>query len=796
MIRKNDGAPIAVSRRNFIRGCAGTMALGMTLPEHLWGATLAQHKRGPLHWNLPLNQGWLFGVASDTSASSLKPIDLPHCVAPLSWHNWDPAQWQQLWSYRRSFDLPASDLSGHRAFLHFDGIMSGATPTINGTKLEANLGGFLPFEREVTGLLRKKNQLDILVDGRWLNVPPSGSPRGPQQVDYLMPGGIHRGVSLRIVPEIFLSDVFAKPVNVLAADRHMEINCTLDSRRDTPTEVRLEAVLFDGASPIARESKSVHLSGAGTTAAQLVISKLSNINLWSPETPKLYTLRVNLTGAHGLAHQYVTRVGFRDARFEVDGFFLNGKHTRLFGLNRHELFPYVGFAMPERVMRRDAEMLRHELNCNSVRCSHYPQTEAFLDACDELGLMVWEEVPGWQYLGDQAWRDLLLRDVKRMVIRDRNHPSIIVWGVRVNESHNDVPLYTRTKEIAKSLDDSRQTSGTMTSYSTQNWVQDVFAYDDYHSRPDGSVGMKEPLPGVPFFFSEGVGQFSYLQGKGFKQYYRRAGDRHLQSLQALFHAQGHDRAVDNPRCGGLIAWCAFEYASLVNGVNTIKHPGVVDTFRIPKLGATFYHAQVSPSVRPVIEPSFYWDFSPAANGGPGKDSVIFSNCDRLVIRIGNKPAVTLHPDKAGYPNLKFPPFFADLTTDGSDHPELRIDGYVGERLALTRRFSSDRSQDVLALHADDHQITGDGSDATRVWFAVCDKYGTLYPHLEGEVTLHVEGPAERIGDASLSLAETGGVGAIWLRSKAQQHGTVTVSASHPRFGKKSVAIQVLAKKAT
>lgn len=766
----------------------------MALPERLWSAVLTQPKRGPLHWELPLNQEWLFGAASETGAASLKPVDLPHCVVPLSWHNWDPAQWQKLWNYRRSFDLPTADLSGHRAFLHFDGVMSGATPTINGTKLEANLGGFLPFEREVTGMLRNKNQLDITVDGRWLNVPPSGSPRGPQQVDYLMPAGIHRGVSLRIVPEIFLSDVFAKPVAVLESSRRLEINCTLDSRRNSPADLHLEAILFDGESPVARESKSVHIAGSGTTSAQLVLSKLGNIKLWSPEGPKLYTLRVKLTDAHGLAHQYVTRVGFREARFEVDGFFLNGKHTHLFGLNRHELFPYVGFAMPERMMRKDAEMLRHELNCNSVRCSHYPQTEAFLDACDELGLMVWEEVPGWQYLGDQAWRDLLLRDVKRMVIRDRNHPSIIVWGVRVNESHNDVPLYTRTKEIAKSLDDSRQTSGTMTRYSTQNWVQDVFAYDDYHSRPDHTVGMKAPLPGVPFFFSEGVGQFSYLQGKGFKQYYRRAGDPDLQKLQALFHAQGHDRAVDDPRCGGLIAWCAFEYASLVNGYQTLKCPGVVDTFRIPKLGATFYHSQISPSVRPVIEPSFNWDFSPSAKGGPGKDSLIFSNCDHLVIRIGDKPAVTVHPDKTGYPNLKFPPFFADLTTDGSSHPELRIDGYVGGRLALTRRFSSDRTQDKLILNADDREIAGDGSDATRVWFAVCDRYGTPYPHLEGEVKLAVEGPAQRIGDATISLADTGGVGAIWVRSKSRKHGRVTVRASHPRFGTKSVVVQVIAKK--
>lgn len=102
--------------------------------------------------------------------------------------------------------------------------------------------------------------------------------------------------------------------------------------------------------------------------------------------------------------------------------------------------------MPRRVLRKDAEILRNEFNCNAVRCSHYPQSEAFLDACDELGLLVWEEIPGWQYIGDASWQDLAVRDVSQMVQRDRNHPSVIIWGVRINESHNDPALYHRTKK--------------------------------------------------------------------------------------------------------------------------------------------------------------------------------------------------------------------------------------------------------------------------------------------------------------------------------------------------------------
>jgi beta-galactosidase len=126
--------------------------------------------------------------------------------------------------------------------------MSGATPKLNGTTLESNLGGFLPFEREITALVLTKNNLSITVDGHWLDVPPAGSPKGPVRVDYLMPGWIHRGASLRVVPEIFIRDVFAKPADVLQSGRRLDVKCTVDSGKHFPEQLRADAVLLDGMS--------------------------------------------------------------------------------------------------------------------------------------------------------------------------------------------------------------------------------------------------------------------------------------------------------------------------------------------------------------------------------------------------------------------------------------------------------------------------------------------------------------------------------------------------------------------
>ena len=470
----------------------------------------------------------------------------------------------------------------------------------------------------------------------------------------------------------------------------------------------------------------------------------------------------------------------------------SGRRLQLFGLNRHEIYPYVGGAMPPRVMRRDVEVLRHELNCNIVRCSHYPQSEAFLNACDEVGLMVWEETPGWGYLGDEAWKELLVRDVGDMIVRDRNHPAIVIWGVRANESANDVALYRRTTALAKSLDDSRPDSGSMTSGSRKDWKaswhEDVFAFDDYHAEPDGSVGIDEPVPGVPYMLAEAVGQFDYAAGKGFGIRYRRAGDVKLQQVQAVRHAQAHSRAGANLRICGVIAWCAFEYASLVNSYNTVKTPGIADSFRIPKLGATFYQAQCDPKVRPVIQPSFYWDFGPKTLRGPGKQAAIFSNCDRLELFIGSRHHATLHPDAAGFPHLRHSPFFADLDVDGSARPELRIDGYVGDRLLLSRSFSSDASQDRFLFAADDTALAADGADATRLVFKIADKFGAERAFAGGEVVFGLTGPGVIVGDNPFSLVESGGVGAVWVKTLPDKVGLIRVAAKHSSLGTKSVEI--------
>lgn len=782
-----------LSRRNFLRAGAAAAAAPVLKSWGLAGAG----QRGAAMRVLRLDADWLFGGKMREGAmepgfadADFQRVTLPHGAARLSWRNWDPAAWQDVWIYRNHFTLPR-DAGGLRLFLHFDRVMEGVNPAVNGHALARYEGGFLPVEREITDFVRDgENVLAVAVDGRWLNAPPSGSPKGPASVDYLMAAGITGAVSLRAVPRIFVRDVFARPVNVMDPARRLEMKCRVDAAGDLPAKVRLEAKLRDGDRVVAGAMRPVTIEKPQQDV-DLTMERLANVTLWDVDNPRLYELEVTLFEAGRAVHAYRTRIGFRDARFELGGFFLNGKRVQIFGLNRHEIYPYTGFAMPGRVMRRDAEILRREFNCNMVRCSHYPQAEAFLDACDELGLMVWEETPGWQYLGDATFKDRVVRDVREMVLRDRNHAAIVIWGVRVNESHNDPELYGKTRQVADELDGSRQTSGTMTPWSRKEpgWNQDVYAYDDYHADGVGSVGLLPPVPGVPYLISEAVGAFNY-DGTGFKRRYRRSGDVHDQMQQGLLHAQVHSKAAANPRISGVIAWCAFDYASLMNAWETVKCPGVADMFRLPKLAAGFYQSQADAKTRPVIEPDFWWDFAEQTPAGPGKRAAIFSNCERLEVYLDGKMRARLEPDRAGFGGLRHPPFFADLTVEQGARPELRIDGFVGGQKVLSRQFSADRSADRLWLRADDAELAADGVDATRVAFGVEDKFGALRAFAKGVVELTVEGPGEIVGDRSFPLEDCGGAAAVWVKGAPGQTGVVRVSAKHSVLGTKTVEIRV------
>ncbi|GAA1560794.1 glycoside hydrolase family 2 TIM barrel-domain containing protein [Kribbella hippodromi] len=767
------------------------------------------------------------GVAYDDSG--FERVTLPHTVVPLSWRDWEPAAWQRQWCYRQWFDAPTD---GQRVFVDVDGALHAAEVYVNGQLAGVQRGGYLAFSHEVTGLLRPgRNLLAIALDSRWLPIPPNGHPDGPGTVDYFQPGGISRGVSLRSEPETFLSEVYARPVDVLdPVRRRLDVTCSVNAlgnyRGRLTVSLQRDGVVV--ATGSAEASGSVAASGSvGSVRASgfevgVTLDALGNISLWSPESPVLYDVIARLETADGVSERTV-RIGFREARFEVDGFWLNDSRVELFGLNRHQIFPWTGMAMPDRVQRRDAQILREEFNCTMVRCAHYPQSPAFLDACDELGLLVFEEIPGWAYVGDSAWQELMVADVERMIRRDRNRPSVVVWGVRVNESGNHPALYRRTQELAKRLDPDRATSGAMLvdHYSTDDFDQDVFAYNDY-AHDENGARLLPPLAGIPFLVTEAIGS---LAGPHF---YRRTDPPDILARQAFLHAQVHHQAGLDDRYLGVLGWQAFDYDSQTGHVDhRLKCNGVADTFRIPKPGAAVYQAQVSPTQRPVIAPTFPWDtrltgpqsihtncthleltLTPASTARPVASSSAVapdssaastppstaesptapastraraSSAGPAVVRI------VVEPDGEQFGGLAYPPCFVQLDQDPAIFPDLRIDGYLDGHRVITRLFSADRNTDRLDLTPDDQELVADGTDMTRMVLRATDRHGNTRPSATGPVTLRLTGPAQLAGPTTVLLETTGGAMAVWVRTQTTP-GVIQLTADHPTLGQATATI--------
>jgi len=754
----------------------------------------------PTGLSFSMNGNWLFGgqytSGSESSFyddSNFAPVTLPHTVTRLSWQDWDYAAWQQVWIYRRHFaggHLLDPHRPGNRILVDFDGVMVNASVAINDQVVATHQGGYLPFSAELTGKVTDgDNLLAVVVDSRCLPVPPVGVGRGPKSVDFYQPGGIYRDVRLRVLPQVFLSDLWAQPADVLTSHPRVDIECAVDSAATSDASGTLLVQLFDGQTQLAAQVVNVKTGSPGITTAKLTLTGFGPVKLWSPDSPKLYTVQATLNFPGIGSHMLSRRIGFREASFQSEGFYLNGKRLQLFGLNRHQLYPYAGMAMPARVQRKDAEILKDEFNCNMVRCSHYPQSPAFLDACDELGLLVWEEAPGWHNVSvTPDWQNLVLQDVRDMVIRDRSRPSVVIWGTRLNETRDYPGLWTETRQAARELDRTRPSSGAMAFHDDIDWDEDVFAYNDYATDDKtGNVTLKPPFLELPYLVTEAVGVESVKP-----QHFAWTDPPAWLARQAALHAQAHSPARSDAAYSGLLAWAGFDYSSLLGpGPYDIKWAGVADGFRVPKPGAAIYQSQGDPAVRPVIIPVFFWEASGAVPV-PSPTAMIASNCQRLEIFIGDLHVTSAVPafDSPLYSSLAHPPFLVRLPAKiPNPAPDLVVRGFAGGRQVAELRMSADPAGDTFTMTVDDTVLTADGSDATRAVFRATDTHGNQRRFGSGQVTLALSGPATLIGDNPFEFGRYGGLGAVWIRSQAGQPGAITLTASHPQLGQAEVQVR-------
>jgi beta-galactosidase len=763
-----------MERRDFLK-TTGTLiagaAMGPGLPVAGYAAETAPAGAG--RTILPINRNWRYSPKATPAAherafddSGFVRVTVPHTNVRLPWHSFDEKTYELVSIYRRRFRLPAA-ARGRRVFVDFEGVMTASTVWLNGVRLGEYKGGYTPFSFELTEHVDfgGENVLAVEVDSSERpDIPPFGN-----EIDYLTFGGIYREVSLRVVSPTYLENFFAQPKDVLSGHPTLDVQCFVESAQAAEGTLSVEASLFDGERLV---GKSTQTMAAGATTQTVHLDNLGSIELWDLRSPKLYRVEVRLLRGTALLDHDTRRIGFREARFTPQGFSLNGKVIKLRGLDRHQTFPWVGQAMPGRVQRRDAIVLRKNLRCNIVRTSHYPQSRHFLDACDEIGLLVLEEIPGWQHIGDKPWQDISVDNVSRMIRRDWNHPSIILWGVRINESRDNHDFYVRTNALAHQLDTTRQTGG-IRYFQESEFLEDVFTMNDF--------GWPLKAPNHPL----------YLNTEFVGHTYPTKTIDNIERLRehTIRHARVHDQLASSPQYAGGIGWCAFDYNTHGNfgSGDRICYHGVTDIFREPKPAAGFYRSQCDPDEEIVLVPSFHW-----ARGDENigfTKALVSSNCDHLKFYIDGKLVAEADPDREQFPHLKYPPFVGEAKDVRVGWGDMRIDGYIQGKQVISRSLSGKGVDQKFALLPDDTSLTADGADATRVVLRVTDEYDAIRPFANDAIRFELTGPAELVGDNPFSLI--GGTGAVWIRA-TEQPGKVRLTAHHPYLGKQSIELEMTA----
>ena len=578
---------------------------------------------------IPFNDDWLFApkeLASSTADDQFEAVTLPHTNIVLPYHNFDNMDYQFTSTYRKRFTLPES-LNGRRLFIDFDGAMTSTQVSINGHLFDEFDGGYVPFSFDLTDYLKDgENVLQVRLDlSERPDIPPNG-----HMVDYLTFGGIYRDVHLRYVEPVYIADVFVKPLDVLSENVHVDCDVLVKNTSASPFSGKLALVIDrpDGSGLLGIEQViAIPRQSEATVTVKLSADMLqAPVQLWSLTAPNQYKLSLFLqptTQEASLVFSAADAIdavehlfGFREAIFKDDGFYLNAEHVKLIGLDRHQIFPYIGGAVPERLQRRDADILKYELGLNIVRTSHYPQSPHFLKRCDEIGLLVFEEIPGWQFIGDSDWKALSLRDLEAMITRDHNHPSIVLWGVRINESWDDEAFYKATNALAHQLDPTRQTGG-VRFFQESQFLEDVFTYNDF------SNTIVEPLH-TPHLVTE-------FSGHMFPT--KTVDNEERQVEHALRHTRIQNQQFGMRNVTGAIGWCAFDYNTHRNfgSGDRICYHGVMDSFRLPKFAAYLYETQGVD--HPIVRIASF--FTPGDRSVGGIDPLyVFSNCDEIELFIG------------------------------------------------------------------------------------------------------------------------------------------------------------------
>lgn len=571
---------------------------------------------------------------NDTEFESVR---IPHSVSQTPYNYFNENVYQKIAIYRKRFTIN-ENLIGKRTILHFDGVAHKCEVYINGILALTHFGGYTAFDVDISPYVVNEmdNVLAVICDSREnLNIPPFGS-----GIDYMTYGGIYREVTLEIKNENYIEDIYVfTQINPCILKSQITFNFSDEDYYGYTAEALLkdsdDNVLFALKAPV---SKSVlHLNRI-----------VENVRLWSVDLPNLYTLTIKLLYKGFDVDEKTIRFGFRTAEFKKDGFYLNGNKLKLIGLNRHQSYPYVGYAMPKSAQQQDADILKNELCVNTVRTSHYPQSQHFINRCDEIGLLVITEIPGWQYVGDEYWKMVACENVAEMIIQYRNHPSVILWGVRINESDDDDEFYERTNKIAHSLDSSRATTGVRNN-KKGHLLEDVYSYNDFsHNGINPGLQKKEAV-------TPNMDKTYLVTEFGGHMYPAKTFDNEEHRLShAIRHATVINDMLGQDDIAGCLGWCMSDYNTHkeFGSGDRICYHGVMDMFRNPKPASYVYSSQGNENH--ILYVSSGMEIGDHKDSEIG-DFYVFTNADSVRVYRNNQMIKEYYKTDSPFTNMQHPP---------------------------------------------------------------------------------------------------------------------------------------------
>lgn len=476
----------------------------------------------------------------------------------------------------------------------------------------------------------------------------------------------------------------------------------------------------------------------------VVEMQVENPELWSPKFPNLYSLKTEIIQNGALIDQEITRIGIKSMKFVGQDFYLNGEKTFLRGVNRHQEYPHVGYAISDNANYRDAKKIK-DAGFDYVRLSHYPHAPAFMDACDELGLITIDAILGWQYFSEyEKFQRHVFQTVRDLIRRDRNHASVLAWEVSLNESWMPEYFIDSLTTIAKQEYPSNQcfTAG------WQSYGYDIYLQARQHRLKHYDENLKKPYNVSEYgdweyyAMNAGLDQTSWsnlLQEERSSRQLRGAGEKALLQ-QATNVQEAHNDNLSTPAFADGY-WVMYDYNR--GYADDLEASGIMDVFRLPKLSYYFYKSQRNAD-DPFGEPMVY-----IANNWQKDSSLdvrIFSNCDEVELFLNGRSLGRQKPDQNRIStNLKHPPFTFIL--DDFQEGKLEAKGYISGKLVVTdvRQTPGKPSKIEIVIDNEYDNLKIEDNDLFFVHAYVTDKNGTVVPNYSGEVTFNVEGNVEIIG---------------------------------------------------